>query len=191
MRISSGGSPVFLKGLAIEDADAIQRNADDEELAREVASTGSFPHPYTKADALEFIRRAVGLYPMMTELHMGVWSAEDDALVGACALTGIDRANLRAEMGYWIGRAHWGRGYGKAAASLMASYAFSELMLERVYCKVFESNSRSIALLRSLGFVEEGRLRRHDVVGGRRVDTLVFGLLSSEWGAKMGVELSD
>ncbi|MDE1833468.1 MAG: GNAT family N-acetyltransferase [Candidatus Micrarchaeota archaeon] len=191
MRISSGGSPVFLTGLAIEDADAVQRNADDAELARDVASTGSFPHPYTKADALEFIQRAVSLYPLMAELHMGVRRASDDALVGACALTAIDRVNLRAEIGYWIGREHWGRGYGKAAASLMVSYAFSQLGLKKVYCSAFDFNARSIALLGSLGFIEEGRLRRHDVVEGRRVDTLVFGVLDSEWGAPADVELSD
>ena len=191
MRISSRGSPVFLKGLAIEDAEAIQRNANDPELARDIASTGSFPHPYTKADALEFIQRAVSLYPLMTDLHMGVRRASDEALVGACALTAIDRVNLRAEIGYWIGREHWGRGYGKAAASLMVSYAFNQLGLKKVYCSVFEFNDRSIALLRSLGFVEEGRLRQHNVVEGRRVDTLIFGVMGSEWGAPSDVELSD
>ncbi|MDE1810753.1 MAG: GNAT family N-acetyltransferase [Candidatus Micrarchaeota archaeon] len=191
MRIAAKGSGVYLKSLAVEDAEAIRDNADDRELARDVASTGRFPSPYTLADAHEFIQAAVGLYVLGTDMHMGVWVSEPERmLVGACALTGIDVKSRRAELSYWIGRRHWGRGIGKAAAAAMISYAFGELGLNRVYCHVFESNQRSISLLRSLGFVEEGRLRSHDMVDGKFVDTLVFGLLASEW-EKGEIELSD
>ena len=192
MRISARGSGVYLKSLAVEDADAIRQNADDRELARDVASSGRFPSPYTLKDAHEFIQAAVGLYVLGTDMHMGVWVSEPEhTLVGACALTGIDMANWRAELSYWVGRRHWGNGIGKAAASTMIAYAFGELGLNRLYCHVFESNIRSIALLRSLGFVEEGRLRGHDIMDGKSVDTLVFGLLASECPKIEKVELSD
>jgi len=191
MMITASGSSVYLKSLAMEDADAIQRNADDPELARDVASAGHFPHPYTMADALEFIQRAVSLYPLMTDLHLGVWATSENALVGACALRGIDLRNKRAEIGYWIGKPHWGKGYGKNAVAVMLSYGFKALELNRVYCNAFESNARSIALLRSLGFVEEGRLRAHDTIEGKPVDSLSFGVLKEEFVKMQKVEISD
>ncbi|HVC58247.1 MAG TPA: GNAT family protein [Candidatus Acidoferrales bacterium] len=191
MRITASGSTVYLKSLAMEDADAIQHNANDPELARDVASSGHFPHPYTRADALEFIQRAVSLYAIMTDLHLGVWEASENELIGACALGSIDLKNKRAEIGYWIGKSRWGKGYGKGAVALMLSYGFKVLELNRVYCSVFESNARSIALLRSLGFVEEGRLRAHDTIDGKRVDSLSFGLLKEEFKHLQNVEISD
>lgn len=181
MRISADGCKVYLRSLAMEDADAIQRNADDIEVAGSVASAGYFPHPYTKADALQFIQMAVGLYPLMTALHMGVCIMGTDELIGACGLSEIDSASKRAAIGYWIGRAHWGKGYGKGAAQLMVSYALESLGLNRVHCRVFESNGRSIGLLKSLGFREEGRLREHDLVGGKFADSMVFGVLKNEF----------
>jgi len=42
----------------------------------------------------------------------------------------------------------------------------------------------SIALLKALGFTEEGRLRSHVYRQGKRCDSLMLGLLREEWPAR-------
>jgi RimJ/RimL family protein N-acetyltransferase len=45
---------------------------------------------------------------------------------------------------------------------------------------VYDYNSASVSLHRKLGFVEEGRLRRHIFLGGEYHDVLIFGMTVEE-----------
>ncbi len=44
-----------------------------------------------------------------------------EALIGAIGLT-LDIPNERAELGYWIGRRYWNRGYATEAAGSLLMY---------------------------------------------------------------------
>jgi RimJ/RimL family protein N-acetyltransferase len=52
-----------------------------------------------------------------------------------------------------------GRGYGRACVRLLAQMAFDDLGAHRFWLDVKSENTRALALYRSEGFVEEGRLR--------------------------------
>ena len=74
---------------------------------------------------------------------------------GGAGLT-LDRRRGRAELGYWIGRPHWGKGLGQEAAGRLARWALDELGVEAVRASALRDNARSIALLRRLGFRDTG-----------------------------------
>jgi RimJ/RimL family protein N-acetyltransferase len=104
-----------------------------------------------------------------------------DALIGNCGIRLQAPGAGVAEMGYGLAVEHWRQGYASEAARRMLRFAFEELGVHRVGARVVETNARSLAVLRRLGFVPEGRLREHEHIGDVWHDDLMFGLLRQEW----------
>jgi RimJ/RimL family protein N-acetyltransferase len=61
--------------------------------------------------------------------------------------------------GYWLGRAHWGRGIATEAAQMLADHALNAGGMRRLEASVFVENRASIRVLEKCGFTLEGRLR--------------------------------
>lgn len=57
------------------------------------------------------------------------------------------------ELGYWIGRAFWGRGLIPEASREMLRYAFEDLGMNRIWCGYYEGNEKSKRVQEKLGFV--------------------------------------
>ncbi len=90
--------------------------------------------------------------------------------------------HARAEVGYLITDvSQRNMGYMKEAMAAIVNYGFTELMLNRVEALIGPDNEPSLRLAKGLGFVEEGRLRSHYFVDGVYHDSLMFGLLRSEY----------
>lgn len=99
------------------------------------------------------------------------------SLVGLVGLHKIDFHNGHAELGYFIGKEYWNRGYASEAVSLAVRYAFEWLNLRKVYARVYESNGASIRILEKNGFKLAGRWRKHQYVPGKGfVDVLCYEL---------------
>jgi RimJ/RimL family protein N-acetyltransferase len=75
-----------------------------------------------------------------------------------------------------------GRGYGHEAVRLLVDYLFAHFRVERVGATSDIDNPASRALVRSLGFREEGKLRRALFHHGEVHDVVVYGITRSEWG---------
>jgi len=110
----------------------------------------------------------------------GLALRDDDLIVGTCTLGSISREHRRAELGYALGRAHWGRGYMTEALPILLRYAFGEMGLHRIEGDVDPRNDRSIRSLERLGFKLEGNLRQRYFVNGETQDTAFFGLLRDD-----------
>lgn len=87
----------------------------------------------------------------------------------------------RPELGYWLVPEVHGEGYGKEAVSLVVDYVFRTYAHPAVGAIAYEGNDASRGLLESLGFSEEGRVRRDRFIDGEYVDTIQYGLLREEW----------
>ena len=134
MRISAKGSDVYLSTLNTNDAQSICESINDPEVIAGI-SNPVIHYPYTIDDATQFIRLSMLKYDSKEEFHMGV-RARNGNLVGLCAIFNIDRENRKAEVGYWLGRQHWGKGYAKGAMHLLLAFGFGELNLNRIHAKL-------------------------------------------------------
>ncbi len=150
VRISHAGIGLFLKTPSLGDAECIAENANDSELLDMVPSLA---RPFGVGDAIQLVGAAIGREPL-GEFHLGIYD-DSNALIGMCAVSSIDSESRSAEIGYWIGRRHWGRGLGGRAVGLLAGFCFSGLGLETVCAKTFSRNERSVRLLERLGFSTE------------------------------------
>jgi RimJ/RimL family protein N-acetyltransferase len=104
--------------------------------------------------------------------------------IGTTAFTSLAWKNSSAEVGIFIGdKAFWGRGFGTDALRALVRWGFDELNLHRVWLKVYEDNARAIRSYEKVGFRQEGRLRHERFHRGRYFDTLMMGLLRTEFEA--------
>jgi RimJ/RimL family protein N-acetyltransferase len=127
----------------------------------DVLRTTRLPDPYPADGAARFVE-AVQVSMDRGEEFVYAVIAEDEGLVGTCGLHDIDRSSGTIELGYWIGRAYWGRGYASAAAREAARVALTELGFTAVVAHALEDNVASRRVLENAGFVFQG-LGRHSV----------------------------
>jgi ribosomal-protein-serine acetyltransferase len=97
--------------------------------------------------------------------------APDDPIVGVFGLHAIDWRNRNTTIGYWLAEDAQGRGTMTAAVRALV----------RIEIHCAPANRRSRAIPERLGFREEATLREAELVGGRWLDSVVYGLLSGEW----------
>src|SRR3954471_1784218 len=121
--------------------------------------------------------RPAGEFNFMIELTAG-------RPVGMLSLVNVDRHNLHAESArFLIGDEEGVKGVPAAveAMKLLYEFAFGPLGLERVWGMVASETRGMIKWQRSLGMVEEGRLRRHYHLHGDFQDGVVLGILADEF----------
>ena len=116
--------------------------------------------------------------------HKGllIYRKDDEAMVGAIFLTNIMRGGLQsAYLGYFVGEQFAGQGYMTEALQLTLPYAFRHLKLHRVEANIQPENTASIALVRRIGFTQEGFSRRIFKIAGRWRDHQRWAILAEDW----------
>ena len=121
-----------------------------------IAATTPFPHPYPPDGAKAYIQESIALREAGTKFVFAVCTAQG-LPIGMALLKDVDREKGDAELGYWIGRPHWGRGHATKAAAATLEYAFDTLGLRTVSAVTLESNPASVQVLAKLRFVEVAR----------------------------------
>lgn len=131
-----------------EDAPALAKAIADEAIVRNLANA---PWPYGLAEAQAFL--AAPKDPVLPSLLVFARTRGAPELVGSCAL--IRKASGAIVLGYWIARAHWGRGYATEAGTQMIEIART-LGLDRLDASFFADNPASGRVLDKLGFTPTG-----------------------------------
>ena len=123
------------------DIPAIVQFAGDRRIAE---NTARIPHPYGADDAEQFIAS-------INHEDGGATFAIvlDGVLIGVC---GIDLREAGAELGYWLGAPHWGRGYATEAVRAVIDHAFGSLGHEALQSGARVSNPASRRVLEKCGF---------------------------------------
>lgn len=107
-----------------------------------------------------------------------------DRAIGSCGIHSINKAFHSIEIGYDLHPEYWGCGYAFEAVSRVLGFCFSSHMpihVNRVSASTDLESHKSIALLRRLGFSEEGILRQYGFWKNRFNDVRLFSLLREEW----------
>jgi RimJ/RimL family protein N-acetyltransferase len=165
------GRRCTLRALQVGDAPAIARHADDEAVWRNLFE--GFPRPYTPAHAEAWCGEQ-----HRNPVYGQVWAVDVGGEAIGCCSVRADGGWLRcnAEVGYWIGRAHWRQGVGSEMLALISDWALaSQPALTRLYAPIFGHNEASQALARRCGYVLEGRFPLSAIKGGCLIDRVVYG----------------
>jgi ribosomal-protein-serine acetyltransferase len=130
-------------------------------------------------DSRAFISRSLRDQQAGEGIHTGIW--HEGELVGVIDIFKIDSANASAEIGYWLGPAHRGRGIMTRACMALVSYAFGRAGLNRIEIRVVVGNSKSAAIPDRLGLTREGVLREAYWLYDGFKDVAVYSILAREW----------
>ncbi|MBD3404382.1 GNAT family N-acetyltransferase [candidate division GN15 bacterium] len=171
------GVTIRLRQLKRSDAASFAHNANDRQVTRYL----HLPHPYTLLDAQQWVKQTHSLARRKRMYAFGIEHKESRQVIGMVGLHHIDRANRLCELGYWIGRTYWRRGYTSEAIRLILPFAFDYLRMQRVQARVFHPNTASGKLLEKLGFTYEGCWRRAEYVHGRWFDVRWYAILKKEF----------
>jgi RimJ/RimL family protein N-acetyltransferase len=135
-----------------DDAPALHAAFNDEAVTMTLAAA---PWPYRLADAQAFLAlpRAAG------DANFLIFDRTKGShgLIGG---VGIHDQGGAAELGYWIARAHWGKGYATEAARAVLKLAKHSLPYSRLVSGHFTNNPRSGAVLRKIGFKPTGQVEQ-------------------------------
>lgn len=174
---------LILRPFSLDDASAVQRLAGEWDIAR---YTLTIPHPYEDGMAEQFIESLQPAFDRGDLLALAVTTMVD-GLIGSIGLN-LSRVQVHehAELGYWIGKPYWGRGYASEASAAVLAYAFTELRLHRIYAEHFPRNRASGRVLQKIGMTHEGRLREQFKRMGVFEDVEMYGILRHEWLARTG-----
>ena len=167
-----------LRPFAPGDAGSIARHANDRDVWLNLRDL--FPHPYTPAHAEAYIAH-FGPQDPPTAFAIVVGGA-DGAAVGSVSLRpGHDVERLSAEVGYWLGRAYWGRGIVTDAVRGVTGYALHVLGMHRVFAVPFAPNAASHRVLEKAGYAREGVMRRSAVKDGKVLDQVLYAACDDRW----------
>jgi RimJ/RimL family protein N-acetyltransferase len=168
-----------LRALAPADAPALFRIFGDPVVCR----YWSRPALPDLAAAATLQAEIGDLFATRSLFQWGVAERATDAVVGTCTLAALSAEHRRAELGFALARAAWGRGYMAEALPALLAFAFGELGLHRVEADVDPRNGRSIRALERLGFVREGYQRERYYLQAEWQDAVLYGLLQRDWAA--------
>lgn len=84
-------------------------------------------------------------------------------------------------IGITIGKEYWGKRYGREAIKLIGNYLFSKKRAHKIELEVVKENQRAITCYKECGFKTEGIRRSKYYLDGKYLDTVVMGVLKSEF----------
>jgi RimJ/RimL family protein N-acetyltransferase len=133
------------------------------------------------ADAQEWLGRAQTRLAAREALQFVAVQRETGSVIGSCLLFHFDVPSRRGEIGYLLGRKHWGSGYMFEAMSALVDFAFAQMNLRRLEAEIDPRNTASARLLERLGFAHEGLLRERWDLKGELSDSSLYGMLRAGW----------
>lgn len=160
---------LVLRDFAANDFEAVHAYAADPEVCRHV-SWG----PNTVEQTRAFLRGMVAASGQDDRSSFTWAVTAAGAVLGACSVTVSSVEHRRGEMGYALAQAAWGRGYATEAAAVVLDFARTQLGLQRVEATCRPGNVASAGVLRKIGMQQEGLMRSHMLIRGRREDSLLF-----------------
>jgi [ribosomal protein S5]-alanine N-acetyltransferase len=134
-----------------------------------------FPYPYTIRDAYWWLTKGI-----KSQSRHAAIVLNDVCIGGVSVVFGQAETQLSGEIGYWLGRDFWGRGFATQAVNLMTTDVFNTTDLVRIHAQVFAPNSASRHVLQKCGYREEGLLRKAIVKNNRIMDLYLYSRLREE-----------
>ena len=160
-------SRLILRPARPDDAPCFALGVSDFAVARWLTP---LPFPFTLAMASDWLRDAPEDNP---ERKLFIVDLPARGLVGCVA--------LGPELGFWIARPHWGKGFGTEAASAVIDWYFTHSNAAAITSSAHYDNRASLRLKQKLGFVETGRDMRFSHALQHNVPHVLTELTRASW----------
>lgn len=139
---------LILRAWCESDADNLFKYAKDPEVG--------YPAGWPKHQSVEESRDIIEKHLNGRECY-AICLKEDNKAIGAIELklngsTDLTDQDNECELGYWIGKEFWGKGYVPEAANELIRYGFEDLSMEKIWCGYYDGNEKSKRVQEKCGF---------------------------------------
>lgn len=171
------GELVDLESLHESHREALRLIAQDESIWDYFLSPG-FGHRFDR-----WFDKALADLAAGEQLPFAVRCRRTQALVGSTRIYDFEPKHKRLTIGYtWYVKESRGSGVNPECKSLLLTYAFETLQVNRVQIATDLRNLPARAAIKKIGATQEGILRQHMILDNGYIrDTVVFSILKSEW----------
>lgn len=135
------------------------------------------PYPYTLEDAISWYNNQQESLKKDTMYTYGIELKETGEFIGVISLSNNQRNN-NGEIGYWLGKKYWNKGYMSEATKAIIEFAFQIKNMHKVYARCFSENIASAKVMQKNGLTFEGSLKDHIYKDGKYHDLLIYGLIN-------------
>ncbi len=166
-----------LRPFSMEDAPEVTKLCGEWAIAE---TTANIPHPYDQSMAEAWIASHKDAWEAGEAVTFAITESDEGRLLGAIGIQ-VNKTNLLGEIGYWIGKPYWNRGYATQAAKAVISFGFEHLGLNRIQARHMTKNPASGRVLEKAGMKPEGVLRQSIYRWGSFEDAAMFAVLRAEF----------
>ena len=142
--------------IELSDAPRVAELFQEKELPWNL---GRAPWPYALSDAENWLTLAQKQWEAGIEFPFAI--LKDATLIGSCGIMRINEAQNIWEIGYWVGKPYWGKGYVTEASIGLLDWAERELGITRFVSGYIFDNPASGRVLEKLGFELAGEIEMH------------------------------
>ncbi|QQR36730.1 GNAT family N-acetyltransferase [Devosia oryziradicis] len=158
---------LILRQPCLDDAPCYALGIGEYEVARFLTPV---PYPYSLAMAVDWLRQARPATPQQSTLIIDL---PGKGVIGC--------VSLLSELGFWIARPHWNKGYVTEAATALLDWHFAGCDRDVVMSSAHHDNLASLAVQKKLGFVPARREIRFSQTLQHNVDHVVTTLSRQDW----------
>jgi RimJ/RimL family protein N-acetyltransferase len=179
MKITLETERLLLRRLELNDAPLVYDYMREREIA---ANTLLIPYPYPEGAAEEWITSSQESFDEGEAYSFALVLKTENCFIGALGIH-PNADHRRAELGYWLGKPYWNKGYITEAACRVIQFGFEELNLNRIYANYFTHNPASARVMQKVGMTFEGIMRGHYLKWGEFVDVGMYAILKADYEA--------
>jgi RimJ/RimL family protein N-acetyltransferase len=168
---------LVLRPFVTEDAATLETLGNDPAVASRMGR-GDIPAPgngaiwienrqlwYDKGESVDFAITLRDTGELLGTINMGIEYLGSESM----------------QLGFWLGKDHWNKGYCTEAALAMLAFGFDELDLHRIYARHFTNNPAAGKVLEKTGMTYEGTLRESFKKNGVFESVACYGILRNEY----------
>jgi ribosomal-protein-alanine N-acetyltransferase len=164
---------LLLDALVPADACALQQQMQG------IPPYSMWPAPFAEEKHARMrIGHHAAAYKKKGNIHWAIRTRRSKKLIGLCKLFELEYA-FRAEVGYWITKKMWNKGYGTEAIGEITRYGLEVMELHRIYAHTSHENHGSKRMLERIGYRQEGCLKDHVIYDGSFQDMLLYAIVKN------------
>ena len=166
---------LLLRPIRDTDLEAVYTGLSDPRVTRYM----SIHYPTREAATGQMV-----WFRQLVEEEKGRWWAiclpDDPAMIGAVGFNNLSRDHWKAEAGYWLLPAYWGKGYAPEALQAACRFGHLALRLHRIEAVVETEHPASKQVLLQSGFHYEGTQRDAEWKDGRYISLEMYSHLTDQ-----------
>lgn len=170
------GGNIYLALMHERDSEKLHEYCKDPKL-------NEYSGPYKASESIEkskeYIANCKKNFTKKKSYIFGIYEKKTDYLVGTIGFFGLDKENKNGEIGFWVAKDFWNKGYMTEAVKLMTDYIFKILKYHRVYAHFHELNKAVGKILGKAGYEKEAELK--DALlskDGKYYNDIIYGIVN-------------